>query len=169
VDLGWRTVPSDRSDIGEVDPAHVGPPDLILQEILTLSEVPEYVRKRLETISAANKHRLVLPVARDAVRGVATAGVDRAPADVTFVARALAYVEGTDQPDVDDYQDPLVWVFALEAESPVVGEKIVSTGGFTSSSSQTDYSKGESPRHGRRVSFFAAIRTEPRHDKPARG
>jgi hypothetical protein len=89
-------------------------------------------------------------------------------AEVTFVARALAYVEGTDRPDVDDYQDPLVWVFALEAESSVVGEKIVSTGGFASSSSQTEYSKGEPPWHGRRMSFFAAIRTEPRQGPHAR-
>ena len=83
-------------------------------------------------------------------------------AEVTFAGRALAVVEGTDQPDYDDYQDPLVWVVALSAESPVLGEAIVSVGAFASNSSETRYSKGELPRRGNRVSFFSAIRTEPR-------
>ena len=127
--------------IGDVDPTHVGPPDLILQEIVAPSEVPENVRKRI---------------------GEAERRYGTTWAEVTFAGRALAVVEGTDQPDYDDYQDPLVWVVALNADSPVLGEAIVSGGGFASSSSETRYSKGELPRRGKRVSFFSAIRTEPR-------
>jgi len=82
---------------------------------------------------------------------------------VTFAGRALALAEGTNQPDYDDYDDPLVWVFALSADSPVVGEAIVSCGGFATSSGQVRYSKGEPTRRGKRVSFFAAIRTKPRN------
>lgn len=132
---------SENPRIGEVDATHVGPPDVILQEIVASSEVPEAIRKRI--VEAERRHGTTW-------------------ADVTFAGRALAVVEGTNQPDYDDYQDPLIWVFALSAESPVLGEAIVSVGGFASNSSETRYSKGEPPRRGKRVSFFSAIRTEPR-------
>ncbi len=141
---------SESPRIGEVDPTHVGPPDLILQEIVAASDVPEDLRKRvvdsLQTLAAKGEpwHSTTW-------------------GDVTFAGRARALVEGTDQPDCDDYEDPVIWVFALSAESPVLGETIVSAGGFASSSSETRFSKGEPPLHGNRLSFFSAIRTEPRN------
>jgi hypothetical protein len=139
-------VSSQNPRIGEVDPTHLGPPDLILQEIVAPCDVPEEVRKPLAAQTFAGKGE----------------GRGATWAEVTFAGRALALVEGTGQPDYDDYGDPLIWVFALSAESPVPGEAIVSVGGFASSSSETRYSKGEPPRRGKRVSFFSAIRTEPR-------
>ena len=157
--------------IGEVDPTHVGPPDLILQEIIAPSEVPEDLRKRvadsLQTLAekGENGSVTIVPIADGGLRVPAPLGAaGRARwADVTFAGRALALAEGTNQPDYDDYDDPLVWVFALSADSPVVGEAIVSGGGFASSSGQIRYSKGEPTRRGKRVSFFAAIRTKPRN------
>lgn len=141
---------SENPRIGEVDPTHVGPPDLILQEIVAPNEAPEDVRER----------------AADSVQNMAEAGEcwrGITWADVTFAGRALALVEGTNQPDYDGYGDQLIWVFALSAESPVLGEAIVSVGGFASASSQTRFSKGEPTRRGKRLSFFAAIRTDPRN------
>jgi hypothetical protein len=159
-------VSSENPRIGEVDPTHIGPPDLILQEIVAPSEVPEDVRNLAETIAENGERGRVTTVSpRDGGRGVAAGAVaDHGArwADVTFAGRALALIEGTDQPDYDDYEDPLVWVFALSADSPVLGEAIVSLGGFASSSSEIRFSKGEPPRRGKRVSFFSAIRTEPR-------
>jgi len=143
-------VSSENPGIGEVDPTHVGPPDLILQEIVAPNEAPEDIRKR----------------AADSVQNLAEKGErlrGATWADVTFAGRALALIEGTDQPDYDDYEDPLIWVFALSAESPVLGEAIVSVGGFATSSSEIRFSKGEATRRGKRVSFFSAIRTEPRN------
>jgi hypothetical protein len=149
--------------IGEVDPTHVGPPDLILQEIVAPSEVPEDIRNRVETM-AENRPVVTLAIADGGFRVPAPPGAHRARwADVTFAGRALALVEGTGQPDYDDYDDPLVWVFARSADSPVIGERIVSDGDFAGSSVQTRISKGEPSRRGNRVSFFAAIRTEPRN------
>jgi hypothetical protein len=153
--------------IGEVDPTHVGPPDLILQEIVAATEVPEDIRKRFEVSPATDADRLVtvVPIADGGLRVPAPLGAALQThwAEVTFAGRALALVEGTDQPDYDDYGDPLVWVFALSAESPVLGEAIVSIGGYTRSSSQIRISNGEPTRKGKRVRFFAAIRTEPRN------
>lgn len=143
-------VSSESPRIGEVDPTHVGPPDLILQEIVAASEVPEDLAKRVA----------------DSLQTLAEKGErwhSTTWADVTFAGRALALVEGTDQPDYDEYEDPLIWVFALSAESPVLGETIVSDGGFATSSNQTRFSKGEPPLRGKRVSFFSAIRTEQRN------
>ena len=136
---------NEHPGVGEVDPTHVGPPDLILREIVALQDVPEAVRNRVETIAQRGARR----------RG-------EIPANVTFAGRALAFVEGTDQMDYDDDGNPFVWIFALRADSPVLGEAIVSAGGFASSSSETRYSVGEPPQRSRRVSFFATIRTEPR-------
>lgn len=153
--------------IGEVDPTHVGPPDLILHEIVVPSEVPDEVRKRVEAMADTSEAApdTVLLTASGAFPVPTPAGATHRAKwdDVTFAGRALALVEGTDQPDCDDYGDPFQWVFALSANSPVVGEAIVSTGGFARSSRQTTYVKGEPPRRGKRVSFFAAIRTEPRN------
>ena len=152
--------------IGDVDPTHVGPPDLILQEVVAPSEVPEDIRKRFEIVAASdvNAPAATVPIADGGLRAPARAGAARRPdwADVTFAGRALALVEGTNQPDDDDYDDSLVWVFALSADSPAVGEAIVSVGGFARSSGETRFSEGEPPRRGKRASFFAAIRTEPR-------
>ena len=138
---------SDNPRIGEVDPTHVGPPDLILQEIVAPSDAPEAVRERV-------------------LQSIAAQGRDATWADVSFAGRALALVEGTDQPDYDDYEDPLVWVFALSAESPVLGEAVVSVGGFNTASRETRYAKGEPSLRGKRVSVFSAIRTEPRNAPP---
>ncbi len=141
---------SENPPAGDVDPTHVGPPDLILQEIVTPSKVPEEFRKRVA----------------DSLQSLSEKGGrwdGTSWADVTFAGRALALAEGTDQRDYDDYEDPLIWVFALGAESPLLGEAIVSSGGFASSSSQIRFSKGEPTRRGKRLSFFAAIRTEPRN------
>ena len=151
---------------GEVDPTHVGPPDLILQEIFVPSEVPEDIRKRFEaTVGAGANVAVTIPPIVDGGRRVPLPlGTHRALwADVTFAGRALALVEGTDQPDYDDYDDSLVWVLALSAASPVVGEMIVPCGGFASSSVQMRLSKGEPTRRGKRLSVFAAIRTTPRN------
>jgi hypothetical protein len=150
---------------GEVDPTHIGPPDLILQEIVAPSEVPEDVRKRVETFEETGERGRVT---------IARIGTGALPlrqvadhrgqwADVTFAGRALALVEGTDQPDYDDYDDPLVWVLALSADSPVLGEAIVPVGGVATSSLEIRNSKGGPPRQGKRVRFFSAIRTEPRN------
>ncbi|MHB8694291.1 MAG: hypothetical protein ACYDHH_23880 [Solirubrobacteraceae bacterium] len=157
---------SENPRVGEVDPTHIGPPDLILQEIIAPSEVPEDVRKRVETIAEKGERGRVT-IASPLTGGQQVAAGEVADhlahwADVTFAGRALALDEGTDQPDYDDYEDPLVWVFALSADSPVLGEAIVSVGGFASSSSEIRFSKGEPPRRGKRVSLFSAIRTEPR-------
>lgn len=154
---------SEIPHVGEVDPTHVGPPDLILQEIVAPSDVPEDIRKRFETAADKDENG-VLPIADGGTRGAfASPGADRAHwAYATFAGRALALVEGTDQPDYDDYDDPLVWVFALNADSPVIGEKIISVGGFARSSVDIRYSEGERPRKGKRAGFFSAIRTEPR-------
>lgn len=141
---------SERLHIGEVDPTHVGPPDLILQEIVAPSEVPKEFRKRV----ADSLQTL-------AEKGERWHGTNWA--DVTFAGRALALVEGTDRPDYDDYEDPRIWVFALSAESPVLGEAIVSDGGFATSSLEIRYSRGEATRRGKRFSFFSAIRTEQRN------
>ncbi len=110
---------------GGVDPTHVGPPDLILQEIVAPGEVSEDLRKR---VGGA-----LQTLAKKGERWHGTSW-----ADVTFAGRALALVEGTDQPNYDDYEDPLIWVFALSAESPLLGEAIVSDGGFATSSSEID-------------------------------
>ena len=154
----------ENPSIGEVDPTHVGPPDLILQEIVAPDEVPEDVRKRVETITE-KRERGNLTIASGGIE--VPAGLwpklKFGWADVTFAGRALALVEGTDQPDYDGYEDPLVWVFALSAESPVLGEAIVSVGAFASSSVELRSSTGEPPRRGKRVSFFRAIRTGPRN------
>jgi hypothetical protein len=83
-------------------------------------------------------------------------------AEVTFAGRALALVEGTDQRDYDDYGDPLIWIFALGATSPVLGEVIVSSGSYANSG-EIRFSNGEPTRRGKRLRFFAAIRTEPRN------
>jgi hypothetical protein len=142
-------VSSESPRFGEVDPSHVGPPDLVLQEIIALSEVPEDFRKRVA----------------DSLQTLAEKGNrwhGSTWADVTFAGRALALVEGTDQPDYDDYEDPLIWVFGLSAESPVLGEAIVSAGGFATSSTEIRFSKNEPTLRGRRLSFFSVIRTEPR-------
>lgn len=160
-------VSSENPRIGAVDPTHVGPPDLILQEIVAPSEVPEDIRRRFETSAGtgANRPVTIVPIADGGVRVPAPVGAaDRTDwDDVTFAGRALALVEGTDRPDYDDYDDALVWVLALSADSPVVGEAIVSGGEFATSSVQYRYSKGEPTRRGKRVSFFGAIRTEPRN------
>ncbi len=157
---------SENPSIGRVDPTHVGPPDLVLQEVVAPGEVPEEIRKRFETIAETGAHASVAtpPTADGEVRAPARAGAAHGArwADVTFAGRALALVEGTDQPDYDDYEDPLIWVFALSAESPVLGETIVSIGGYAASSSEIRFSKGDPTRRGKRVSFFSAIRTEPR-------
>lgn len=136
---------------GQVDPTHVGPPDLILQEILAPGEVPEEVRRRVEAI-AENARRWP----------------GGSWADVTFAGRALALIEGTDQPDYDASADALVWVFALSAESPALGEMIVSVGGFASSSSEIRFDQGQAPQRGNRVSVFSAIETTPRVTPTAR-
>ncbi len=152
--------------VGEVDPTHVGPPDLILEEIVPLSEVPEDIRSRFEVKPETGEDvaATVLPLAEGGFRiPVPPHAAGAHWASVTFAARALALIEGTDQPDYDDYDDPFVWVFALSAEAPVTGEKIVSAGGFAGSSTQTEYQKGEAPRRGKRASLFSAIRTEPRN------
>jgi hypothetical protein len=153
--------------IGEVDPTHVGPPDLILQEIVAPSEVPEDIRNRFEAIAArgANGPVTMMPIVDGGLRVPAPLGAAHRThwAEVTFAGRALALVDGTDEPDYDDYRDPLIWVFALSAESPVLGEAIVSSGGYANSSGQIRFSKGEPTRRGKRASFFAAIRTEPRN------
>lgn len=141
---------SENPRIGEADPTHVGPPDLILQQIVAPSEVPEDLRKRVGDSFQT--------LAEKCERWHGTTW-----ADVTFAGRALALVEGTDQPDSDDYEDPLIWVFALSAESPVLGEAIVSDGGFATCSSEIRLSKGEPTRRGKRVSFFSVIRTKPRN------
>jgi hypothetical protein len=142
-------VSSEDPTVGKIDPNHVGPPDLIIQEIVQPSEAPEDIRNRVaQSIQAL------------ADRDEQWEGITWA--NVTFAARALALVEGTDKPDCDDDGDPLVWVFGLSAESPIPGETIVSIGGFASSSSQIRYSKNQPARRGNRVSFFSAIRTEPR-------
>ena len=158
---------SNHPRVGQVDPTHVGPPDLILQEIVAPSQVPEDIRTTFETIADAGANGAVtVPQIIDGGRRVpAPLGASsRADwANVTFAGRALALVEGTDQPHYDDYDDSLVWVLALSADSPVIGEVIVSAGGFASSSGQIRYAKGEPTRRGKRVSFFAAIRTEPRN------
>ena len=155
---------SENPRIGGVDPTHIGPPDLILQEIVAPSEVPEDVRKRVETFAEMEEPGRVtmLRIRSGALPGRQVAD-DRARwADVTFAGRALALVEGTGQPDYDDHDDPLVWVLALRADSPVLGEAIVSVGGFATSSLELRNSN-EPPRRGKRVSFFSAIRTEPRN------
>jgi hypothetical protein len=153
--------------IGDVDSTHVGPPGLILQEIVAPSDVPEDIRKRLESIADRGAHGPVtmLPIADGRLRVPAPLGALHRThwAEVTFAGRALALVEGTDQPGYDDSGDPLIWVFALRAESPVLGEAIVSSGGYSSSSGQIRFSNGEPTRKGTRVKFFAAIRTEPRN------
>jgi hypothetical protein len=160
-------VSSESPLIGGVDPTHVGPPDLVLQEIVALSEVPDDIRNRFETIVDTGADRPVsTPHTVDGVRPVlAPVGGARGAhwADVDFAGRALALVEGTNQPDYDDYDDALVWVLALSADSPVICEAIVSCGGFASSSGEMRFSKGERTRRGKRVSFFAAIRTIPRN------
>ena len=155
---------SEEPRIGEVDPTHVGPPDLILDEIIAPSEVPGDVRKRARTIVEKGEQGLVTATGEEDAREFAAGTVADHRArwvDVTFAGRALALVEGTDQPDYDDDGDPLVWVFALSADSPVLGEAIVSMGDFATSSSEIRFSKGEPPRRGKRVTFFSAIRTEP--------
>jgi hypothetical protein len=159
-------VSSEIPHIGEVDPTHVGPPDLILQEIVALGQVPEDIRKRFEATAETGGSAVVsvLPIGAGRVRGAFVSAADPTRwADMTFAGRALALVEGTDRPDYDDYDNPFVWVVAVSADSPIVGEAIISVGGFASSSSQTRYSKGEPPRRGKRASFFSAIRTEPRN------
>jgi hypothetical protein len=140
--------------IGDVDPTHVGPPDLILHEIVEPDEVPEDIRKR----------------AADAVHRIAERGERRQGsgwADVQFAARAMAFVEGTERPDYDDFGDARVWIFALSAESAVLGQVIVSAGGYASSSSLTVFARGEPAQHGQRMSLFSAIRTEPRPTRRA--
>jgi hypothetical protein len=157
-------VSSENPGIGEIDPSHVGPPDLILQEIVAPSQVPEDIRKRIETV-AENGRVSPLSIADGGFRVPAPSGAAHPVswADVTFAGRALALIEGTDQPDYDDYDDPFEWVLALSADSPVLGDPIVSAGGFAAASLETRYVKGEPPRRGRRVSFFAAVRTQPRN------
>ncbi len=154
---------SENPPIGEVDSTHVGPPDLILQEIVAPSEVPEEIRKRVErSFQPIEDEGVVMAEPLSGGRpGRAPEGwCGTAWSDATFAGRALALVEGMGQLDYDDYGDPLVWIFALRAESPVLGEAIVSVGGFASN--QTFLSDGPAKRAGKRVSFFSAIRTEPR-------
>ena len=129
----------------EVDPTHVGPPDLILHEIVALSDVPDEIRRRGEALAASGRP-----------------GGGSPGGHITFAARALALVEGTNEPDYDDDGDALVWVFALRAEAPVLGEAIIAEGGFAASSSEMRFSKGAPVRYGKHVDFFSAIRTEPR-------
>ena len=152
----------EHSDNGEVHPSHVGPPDLILQEIIAPSDVPEDIRERFEA-GVENRRDAVVPTADGGFQLAAPGPLTGVRwADVTFAARALALIEGTDQPDCDGYGDPMQWVLALSADSPVLGEQIFSDGGFVSSSVRTRYATGEPPRRGERLSYFAAIRTEPR-------
>jgi hypothetical protein len=128
--------------------------------------VPEDVRKWAETIAERRERgrtSALRPRSGGRQVGVGTVADHGAEwSDVHFAGRALAVVEGTDEPDYDDYGVPLGWVFALSADSPVVGEAIVTVGGIASSSSATLFSKGEPPGRGNRVHFFSAIRTQPR-------
>lgn len=56
---------SEDPDIG-VDPPQVGPPDLILQEIVAPREVPEEMRDRFEARMVGNAPVTALPVPNDA-------------------------------------------------------------------------------------------------------
>jgi hypothetical protein len=136
-------VSSENPRVGEVDPSHVGPPDLILQEIVAPGEAPDEIRNRV-----ANSIQTI------GDRGEGWEGITWG--DVAFAGRALALVDGTDEPDYDDCGDPLVWIVALVAESPVIGEAIVSAGDYTSSLGQIRFSEGKPAQHGtfrRRVSL----------------
>ena len=117
---------------------HVGPPDLILQAIVPPTDAPAEIRAAV----ADKLARLDLP------------GHAYTWEDVIFAASAIALVEGTNQRAVPDTQ----WVFALNADSPKLGEQIHNTGSWASSISHGSHW---------RVSVMDAVTTAPRGVAPA--
>jgi hypothetical protein len=117
----------------------VGPPDLILQAIVPPTDAPAEIRAA---------------VAEALTRRDTRAGPSYTWEDVIFAASAIALVEGTNQRDVPDTQ----WVFALNADSPKLGEQIHDTGSWASSISRGSHW---------RVSVMDAVTTAPRGEAPA--
>ena len=105
--------------VGPVDPAHIGPHELILDEVVAPSDVPADVRIWFDTFAEMGETEPAsLPVKGGAVQArppLSDAQYARW-GDVTFAGRAIALVEGTDQPGYEDSDDPRVWVFALRAD-----------------------------------------------------
>jgi hypothetical protein len=118
---------------------HVGPPDLILQAIVPPTDAPAEIRAAVADALARR---------------------DTGPEpsytweDVIFAASAIALVEGTNQRDVPDTQ----WVFALNVDSPKLGEQIHNTGSWASSTSRGSHWC---------VNVMEAVTTAPRGEAPA--
>jgi hypothetical protein len=118
---------------------HVGPPDLILQAIVPPTDAPAEIRAAVADALARR---------------------DTGPEpsytweDVIFAASAIALVEGTNQRDVPDTQ----WVFALNVDSPKLGEQIHNTGSWASSTSRGSHWC---------VNVMDAVTTAPRGETPA--
>jgi len=118
---------------------HVGPPDLILQAIVPPTDAPAEIRAA---------------VADALARRDTGAEPGYTWEDVIFAASAIALVEGTNQRDVPDTQ----WVFALNVDSPKLGEQIHNTGSWASSTSRGSHWC---------VNVMDAVTTAPRGEAPA--
>jgi hypothetical protein len=112
--------------------------DLILQAIVPPTDAPAEIRAAV----ADKLAHLDLP------------GRTYTWEDISFAASAIALVEGTNQRDVPDTQ----WVFALNVDSPKLGEQIHNTGSWASSISGGSHW---------RVSVMDAVTTAPRGEAPA--
>jgi hypothetical protein len=121
--------------VSEDEHQHVGPPTLVLQEIVTPSQVPQETR---HWIVQALDHQ------------------ECSWDDVNFAGRALALIEGTDQPEYEE----LEWVVALNARVPKVGEVVRSDDGWSTTLGTTTYSDGVSSR-GFRAWVYESLTTEP--------
>ena len=122
--------------------AHVGPPDLILQAIVPPTDTPVEIRAAVASALAK----------RDAPGERAYAWED-----VTFAASVIALVEGTNQRDQPDMQ----WVFALNADSPKLGEQVRSLSGWSCSVGSEAFADGSS-RTLWRASVHESLTTAPR-------
>lgn len=129
--------------MAEDQPARVEPPDLILQAIVPPTDAPAEIRAAVADALARRRERHA-----DSGHGWE---------DVSFAASAVALIKGTGQRAIPDTQ----WVFAISADSPRLGERVRSAGGWSTAIGARSHADGTSRPLWRAV-VFSQVTTTPR-------